>query len=135
MWFYIKWRYGNFVKIKFFTAWKVYRYGVFSGPCFLVFGPWTEIYPVNLRIQSEYRKIQTRKNSVFGHFPRSEYSLKIVEIKERPLTHLLLLMSTHLKWLKKTKFGNSRTWLDKKDWVIPKCDLTNWKWRVCVSVS
>ena len=26
---------------------------------------------VNLRIQSEYRKIQTRKNSVFGHFSRS----------------------------------------------------------------
>ena len=83
MWFYIKWRYGNFVKIKFFTAWKVYRYGVFSGPCFLVFGPWTEIYPVNTdqkntgkyrKIQEntgKYRKMQTRKNSVFGHFPRS----------------------------------------------------------------
>ena len=27
-----------------------------------------QIYRVNLRIQSEYRKIQTRKNSVFGHF-------------------------------------------------------------------
>ena len=32
---------------------------------------WTEIYGVNLRIQSEYRKIRTRKNSVFGHFSRS----------------------------------------------------------------
>ena len=28
---------------------------------------------VNLRIQSENRKIQTRKNSVFGHFSRSEW--------------------------------------------------------------
>ena len=27
---------------------------------------------VNLRIQSEYREIRTRKNSVFGHFSRSE---------------------------------------------------------------
>ena len=27
---------------------------------------------VNLRIQSEYGKIRTRKNSVFGHFPYSE---------------------------------------------------------------
>ena len=27
---------------------------------------------VNLRIQSEYRKIQTRKNSVFGRFSRSD---------------------------------------------------------------
>ena len=26
---------------------------------------------VNLRIQSKYRKIQNRKNSVFGHFSRN----------------------------------------------------------------
>ena len=31
----------------------------------------TEIYGVNLCIQSEYRKKLTRKNSVFGHFSRS----------------------------------------------------------------
>ena len=31
-----------------------------------------EIYFVNLRIQSEYRKIRTRNKSVFGHFSRSE---------------------------------------------------------------
>ena len=30
----------------------------------------TEIHSVNLRIQSEYRKIRTRKNAVFGHFSR-----------------------------------------------------------------
>ena len=47
------------------------KYGVFSGPCFPVFGLNTEVYGVNLRIQSEYRKIRTRKNSVFGHFSRS----------------------------------------------------------------
>ena len=29
------------------------------------------IYSVNLRIQSEYRKMRTRTNSVFGHFSRS----------------------------------------------------------------
>ena len=29
------------------------------------------IHEVNLRIQFEYRKIQTRKNFVFGHFSRS----------------------------------------------------------------
>ena len=32
-----------------------------------------EIYRVNLRIQFEYRKIRTRKNSVVGHFSRSEW--------------------------------------------------------------
>ena len=44
------------------------KYGVFSGPYFPVFGLNAEIYGVNLRIQSEYRKIWTRNNSVFGHF-------------------------------------------------------------------
>ena len=54
------------------TAWKVSKYGVSSGLYFPVFGPNTKIYGVNSRIQSEYRKIRTRKNSVFGHFSRSD---------------------------------------------------------------
>ena len=33
----------------------------FSGPYFLAFGPNTDTYPVNLRIQSECGKIRTRK--------------------------------------------------------------------------
>ena len=41
------------------TAWKVCKYRVFSGPYFPIFGLNTEIYSVNLRIQSEYRKIRT----------------------------------------------------------------------------
>ena len=47
------------------------KYEVFSGPHFLVFGLYTEIYLLNLRIQSEYGKIETRKNSIFRHFSRS----------------------------------------------------------------
>ena len=43
----------------------------FSGPYFPVFGLNTEIYSLNLRILSEYEKIRTIKNSVFGHFSRS----------------------------------------------------------------
>ena len=53
------------------TTWKVSKYGVFSGPYFPVFGLNTEIYSVNFRIQSKYRKIRTKKNSIFGHFSRS----------------------------------------------------------------
>ena len=53
------------------TAWKVSKYGVFSGPYFPIFGLDTEIFGVNLRIQSEYRKIRTRGNSIYGHFSRS----------------------------------------------------------------
>ena len=56
------------------TAWKVSKYGVFSGLYFPVFRLNTGIYSVNLRIQAEYRKIRTRKNSVFGHFSRSRTS-------------------------------------------------------------
>ena len=53
------------------TARKESKYGVISGPYFPVFGLNLEIYFVNIRIQSEYRKIRTRNNSVFGHFSRS----------------------------------------------------------------
>ena len=53
------------------TAWKVSKYGVISGPYFPVFGLNTEIYGVNLRVQSEYRKIWARNNSGSGHFSRS----------------------------------------------------------------
>ena len=54
------------------TAWKLSKYGVISGLYFPVFGLNTEIYEINLRIQSAYRKIRTRNNSVFGQFSRSD---------------------------------------------------------------
>ena len=47
-----------------------------SGPYFPAFGLNTEIYGVNIRIQFEYRKIRTRKTSVFGHFSRIDACLK-----------------------------------------------------------
>ena len=64
-----------------FTAWKVSKYGVFSGPYFPVFGRNTEIYEVNLRIQSEYRKTRTTKNSIFGHFSRSVFIMRFTPYK------------------------------------------------------
>ena len=51
---------------------KMSKYGVISGLYFPVFGMNREIYGVNLRIQYEYRKIRTRKNSVFEQFSRSD---------------------------------------------------------------
>ena len=57
----------------FFTARKVTKYGVFFDPYFPVLGLNTEIYSVNLRIQSKYRKIRARKNAVFGHLSRFGY--------------------------------------------------------------
>ena len=61
------------------TAWKVSKCGVFSGRIFL-HSENAEIYGVNFRIQSEYRKIQTRKNSVFGKFSRSEFVSNLVSL-------------------------------------------------------
>ena len=60
------------------TAWKVSKYGVFPGPYFPLFGLNMDLYSVNLRIQSEYRKMRTRKNSELGHFSRSEQAVNIV---------------------------------------------------------
>ena len=48
----------------------------FSGGYFPIFTLNIEIYGVNLRIQSEYEKVRTRKNSLFGYFsPSDMYSL------------------------------------------------------------
>ena len=54
------------------TAWKVSKYGVFSGPYFPAFGLNTERFFVSFRIQSECGKIRTRKNYIFGYFSRSD---------------------------------------------------------------
>ena len=48
------------------------KYGVFSGP---YFSP----YFVNLRIQSEYRKIRTGKTFIFRHFSRSVGLVSVVD--------------------------------------------------------
>ena len=58
-----------------FTAWKVSKYGFFSGPYFPAFELNTERYEVSFRIQSECGKLRTRKNSVFGHISHSAASL------------------------------------------------------------
>ena len=64
------------------------KYGDFSGPYFPVFGLNMEISEVNLRIQSKYEKITTRKNFVFELFSRSAI-----------YTHLFVLIYTYLSIL------------------------------------
>ena len=54
------------------TTWKVSKNGVISGPYIPVHWLNTGIHKINLRIQSEYRKIRTRNNFAFEHFSRSE---------------------------------------------------------------
>ena len=55
------------------ATWKVSKYGVSSGPYFPVF---------EQNMQSENRKIRTRKNSLFGHFSRSD-SRMLVQVFQR----------------------------------------------------
>ena len=50
---------------------------------FPVFRLNTEIYYLNLRIQSEYRKITTRKYSIFRHFSRSEDEDEVKSYNEK----------------------------------------------------
>ena len=50
--------------LQMFTAWKVSKYGVISGPYFPTFGMNMERYFVSLRIQSKFGKTRTRNNSV-----------------------------------------------------------------------
>ena len=73
------------------------KYGVVSGPYFPVFGLKTEIYGVNLRIQSEYRKIPTRNNSAFGHF---SHSVRLPHVIVFALTLKILFLQYYPKNVK-----------------------------------
>ena len=56
-----------------FPCVKSVRIGSYSGPHFPAFGLNTERYSVSLRIESEYEKIRTIKNSVLGSTCNAKY--------------------------------------------------------------
>ena len=89
----------NCFKLYIFTAWKVSKYGVFSDPYFLAFGLNTESYFVSLSIQSKCGKIQTRKNSVFGHFSRSAYNHQLSCVI---ITNSISVFHVYIEIVKKT---------------------------------
>ena len=71
------------------------------------------IYGVNLRNQSEYRKIRTRKTSVFGHFSRSalyfnceseELCLQI--LSKRINSHFCLICRDNVRSSQRDKIPN-----------------------------
>ena len=43
----------------------------------------TEIYCLNVRIQSDYKKIRSKNNYVFGHFSRSAIFAESWEVRKR----------------------------------------------------
>lgn len=58
------------------TAGTACKYGVFSSLYFPVFELNSEIDRANLGIQSEFGKLQTKKNPAFEYFSLSKYFLK-----------------------------------------------------------
>ena len=57
------------------SAWKLSKYGVFSGPYFPVFGLNTEIYSVDLRVQSVFLEIL--QNSLENICARASFLVKL----------------------------------------------------------
>ena len=84
-----------------YTAWKVSKYGVFSGLYFPAFRLNTERYSVSLRIQSKCRKMRTRRNSLFGHFSRS------VILMFRTILPSSAMLSRKLSYIMLTRFEKS----------------------------
>ena len=128
-----------------FTAWKVSKYRVFSVPCFPIFGLNMDIYFVNIRIQSEYSKTGTRKNSVFGHFSRSDWYLVLFKTSWRGIVmkpKILIALCNIFNENKSLKFPIKTLWvkssgnaINKKFWKVFKCNLilmVDWGWSaVC----
>ena len=61
----------------------------FSGPYFRVFGLYAEIYSLNLRIQSEYRKIRTRKFRIWTLFTQFFLTVNFVNFLKNRLISIL----------------------------------------------
>ena len=83
------------------TVWKGSKYGAFSAPDFPLFVLNTEIYGINLCIQFKYAKIQTGKNSVFGHFSRSGYDSYVITkcpstLNKLRLSHILCMYNIYI---------------------------------------
>ena len=80
-------------------AWKASKYGVISGPYFPVFAMNTEMYPVNLCIQSEYRKI--RSMSPYLDTPRSDGDIRSLWLSSKRA------WTRRKTWLQKRRIQNS----------------------------
>ena len=95
-------------------AWKVSKYRVFSGPYFVAFGLNTRRYSVSLPIQSECGKRRIRKNSVFGHFSRSDTWLKNFVLRKATFLYYPDIILLNLPKIFKTYLDNNITSFKKK---------------------
>ena len=100
------------------------KYGVISGPYFPIFGLNTEKYSISLRIQSEYRKIRTRNNSVFGYFLCSVRKYKQINFfPHKMITKPMVFwwfQGTEVSWLIRSNLFNicSGIWERSLTWRL-----------------
>ena len=87
----------NLVLPKRYTAWKVSKYGFFSGPYFATFALNTERYSVSLRIQSKCGKIRTS-------------TFHAVRVKEN--------ITIRKKWNVKIQIMNEKKWRWKTNFLL-----------------
>ena len=106
-----------------FTARKVSKYGVFSGPYFPTLALNTEIYSLNLRIRHAYGKIPTRKNSVYWSLSCSD-QYETAEKYMRGAIKYLTAISQYYD-VKSSAFN----WRQIKEW-IRKSNLQSF-WLAC----
>ena len=108
----------------------MFKYGVISGPYFPVVGLNTEIYSVNLRSQSKYKKMRIRSNSVFGHFtcsdtqknnflPKTEKVNSTIDFR---ILELVSVLSFSLRW-KFAQKGDFQSQADKMNITTEFCRL------------
>ena len=83
-----------------------------SDPYFPVLGLNTEIYGV---VQSEYRKIRTRKNSVFGHFSRS---VGRYGHENKGLRFFIIKVKQGWKLLRTQNIQHGELWKKKRLWYL-----------------
>ena len=122
MWAFWKCHFNNSVKLNFWKFFSVYFEFLFLNSLFCHFHEvhcvesvqirsffwslfsriWTECGEIRSisRIQSECGKIRTRKNSVFGHFSRSDVWIKLNNLFQI----IMLLFHSFIEMLTKTHF-------------------------------
>ena len=108
----------------------MFKCKVIYGLYFLVFGLNMDIYWVNFRIQSEYRKIRTRNNSVFGHFWLSDM-FKLMHIFNKKFSFscseiigrftMLIISNFCNSWLHISWNSSNGMQQTKSKWIVTVC--------------
>ena len=96
-----------------FTAWKVSKYVVLSGPYFPAFGLNTGRYD----IQFECGEIRTRKNSVIGQFSKKS----LLGSSKCASKYDFLQMATIEVWERKNEenvYGKHSFWVSLSSWLV-----------------